>query len=199
MNKPMMIAGAVFALLMMHVSSASATPVVSSGELYSGDVVESVASVYFDTGYNGGYVEEYWTFYAESGELVSLTVNRLETLYDPWFQVFYGIDDATWSYILLADDTIAELAGLDGPYSDPYSVFNIDTTGYYTIAVGGFLFNSGASGTYGGYDGPYYDSNGAAYRLTINGNSALAEVPEPGILGLLGLGLVGFGLYRRRA
>lgn len=189
----------VLALICLWAGSANAVPITSSGELVSGNVIESTAPVVVSMD-EVSTIHEYWTFYATAGDLVIISINRLENMFDPWYYVYegsYGNTDEFGTFLRGYDNVIDELLSLDGPFSDPSGRFRAKRTGLYTIDVSGTLYSS-ESALYcdagcGGFDGPWEDEN-ARYRLSIQGNT---RVPEPTTLGLLGLSLTGFALYRR--
>ncbi len=162
-------------------TAAVAAPVVYDGTINSGDTV---------TGHidepDGGANNDYWKFTANAGDYVVITGHRLDAALDLAFTLYFGTDDATWVGVGGGDDNIPELPGYEGPFSDPQVVGVLPSTGDYTIEMWAF-----ASGD--------LTEEGDNYQLQLtirpgDGN----DIPAPAALGIVGLGLMGLGLARRR-
>ncbi len=88
------------------------------------------------------------------------------------------IGDAPFTHF--ADDELPPLFA--GPFGDPQAIFVAPFTGDYTVAVTNFLSNAGPPNP---------------FSLVAEGIDNTA-VPEPGTLILLGSGLTGLVMRRRR-
>jgi hypothetical protein len=133
---------------------------------------------------------DYYQFFATSGSAVTVTGIRLAGFYDMSFWLFSGLftdtddfgasfDSGDAPFADFADDEL--FPAIPGPFGDPQSVFFAPATGWYTVAVTNFLSASG------GPPNPY--------SLVAGG---VDNVPEPGTLLLIGSGLAGLAMRRRR-
>jgi hypothetical protein len=133
----------------------------------------------------------YYRFHATAGNEITITGRRQAGHYDMSFWAFVGVFADTNDFGVsfdngdapnsdFADDQLPPLFA--GPYGDPQSIFDAPVTGYYTIAVTNFLSDAGPPNP---------------FSLVAEGIDN-AAVPEPGTLLLLGSGLTGLVMRRRR-
>lgn len=100
---------------------------------------ESAAGIPVDPGES-----DYWLFYAEAGDTVTVQVNRIDGDFDPAMLVYGGVyldpvDEFGTVFsghpdqIDLADDEIPP--AVPGPFEDPQTIFVAPYSGYYTAVV----------------------------------------------------------------
>lgn len=174
---------------MLFAGTASAVPIAS----YEGELVEDVTffGQVSEPSLTGSPNDDFWWFYGNAGDVVTLTVNRLEASLDPAFRLYFGMgtDTAILIFLTSADDEIAEFPGYEGPWRDAQlSGFTLPYAGYYTVQV--WSYASGDPGADGVYD----------YQITLGTppTGPVYGVPEPAMAALLGLGLVGLGVFQHR-
>lgn len=153
-------------------------PAISAPITYEGELFDGITSF----GEISDSDSDWWFFDANAGDVISLAVNRLENNLDPAMNLYFGFGDTlNLSQVAYADDNLAELPGLEGPFADPIINYTIATTGTYSANVWDFLSGPGAP----------FD-----YQITLNGANPI-DVPEPSIFALFGLGLIGLGFARK--
>lgn len=167
--------------------SANAAPITYLGTLSPGVPVVEVNTQ--GAGNSSNPVgADYWGFYADAGDNVTVFGDRLAGHYDMSFWILFGaFTDTNQFGGSFGGDSAFEDFGDDedapnipGPFGDPRSVFVAPFSGFYTVAVTNFLSSQGPPNP---------------YRLQADG----VNVPEPLTLSLLGLGLAAAAARRRRS
>lgn len=171
------------------------------GTLTLGETVDH--KLYHGTGANK-QVSQWWAFEAEAGDQVVITVHRLENAFDAAFRLYFGYGSEL-SAIAFANDEIDQLEGFQGKGRDAQYILTAEYTGMYSIEVFNMLNNSGGADkafdyriSFTTYVAP--ESDDVTPRSPA-GDPRLAPVQpvdEPMGIALLGAGLLGMGLARRR-
>lgn len=166
---------------------ASAVPIVYSGNLQNGVAVAGVNTQSAGSSSNP-IGANYYSFFANAGDNVTVFGDRQAGHYDMSFWVFRGTYTDTNQFgpsfpglqagnlIGFGDDQ--DPPNLPGPFGDPRINFIAPTTGLYTVAVTNFLSSSGPPNP---------------FTLQVNGNT-----PEPASLAVFGLGMLVMGGYGAR-
>ncbi len=172
------------------IAAVNAAPVAYEGVLVSGVTIGGQVGGYgwfLDDGAN----VDYWSFSAQAGDVVTLSVDRLSGNLDPALSLYRGTTAADtsqfnssgdWggmSFIGSLDDEKAAFLPPPIPSGDPFGVFSIGAAGSYTVVVGGA--NSSDSLSY-------------PYRIDLS----ITPVPEPAMLGLFAAGLIALLPVARR-
>jgi hypothetical protein len=178
--------------------------------VYEGTLLDGMTefdSVSSSGTFNDPATAQYWSFWGNQGDTVTIEVNRLESAFDPALWVFEGVfadtsafsggsnngfDDFDPGWLKFADDEI-DVPGQDDN-GDPRAFVNLTlpNLGQYTVAVTNF-----ASGSNDGGDGRF------DYQITASDTqNPPASVPEPsslalGILGTLAM-VTAVAVQRRR-
>ncbi len=186
---------------MRHMSAAAGLAVAMAAThaapvAYEGVLVSGVTSGGEVSGY-GWFLDEgadvdYWSFSAQAGDVVTLSVDRLSGNLDPALSLYRGTTAADtnqfnssgdWggmSFVASLDDEKAAFLPPPLPSGDPYGVFHVATAGSYTVVVGGSNSSDGLS---------------YPYRIDLS----VTPVPEPAVLGLFAAGLMALlPIVRRR-
>lgn len=200
MNNLLAIAGAAVAGISLISTPATAATIIYEGTL--SNEIPSFGSVSSSGDFNSptSGLSDYWNFFGNQGDTAIISVNRLETAFDPALWVFEGSfnDDSAFDgaigfddvgFLGFADDEIPN----PGPFGDPELVLTLTLpgTGEYTAIVTNF--SSGNDGGDGLFD----------YQITATGIVDVdVDVPEPSsILGaiLVGVVMAGHSLKKTRA
>ena len=126
---------------------AFAAPIAYEGTLTSG-VPGTGSAGGFELVPRDGANVDYWQLLGETGQTVTITVNRLNATLDPALGAVLRDDDgghvavlgeSSWGGLTfigsLDDEHPASL--VPGPGGDPFGSFVLPTTGNYTVAIGG--------------------------------------------------------------
>ena len=120
-----------------------------------------------------------WSLFLNAGDSIYAQALRLSA-FDPIMALFNG-PNGTGTQVAYGDDNIPGNSGIyGGGFSDPAFSYVALISGEYTVQVS----------QYPGLD----QGLGFAYSVQATGSS----VPLPGTLALLGLGLFGLGVIRRK-
>ncbi len=170
---------------------ASAVPITYEGTLSSEITTGGFIQ---DPSQTGSPNDDFWSFSANQGDVVLITVNRLNSDLDPALVLFEGVGTDTDQLVEVAsaDDNYSPLPGFGGPFSDPQIRYTVRNSGMFTVQVWDYASNTQIPG-------------GFCYQITLNAeptgqvyNCQATSVPEPGSLALAGLALLGVAAAVRR-
>jgi hypothetical protein len=168
------------ALPLLVCGAAQAVPVVTAGHLGQGG--SAIGSVDADTGpWTSADGWQFWTFEADLGDHVVVTVEHLSPDLDPVFGVWFGTESDTSQYYDMGSDSVSSTwfgMGDDGVGTlDGRVEFTSLVSGIFTVAVADHELTPGGS-------------NDMAYRISV--------VPEPATYALMLAGLAGLAALKRR-
>jgi len=182
-------------LVLTAAVAASGTAAEAGPIVYEGDLTGDLGAIGV---VNGGSLADpgswdFWTFEANAGDEVTVTVLRLADDVAPILGLWFGLETDTSGFTNLFGDGATTTflgwadGGLPGPLDDPRLTVLAPSSGRYTIAVA----DHGVS-----------RPDGLPYTIFLEGSTVppVSTVPEPGTLSLLGLGGLGLvaGRLRRR-
>ncbi len=133
--------------ILQQVNNQQRTPITYEGQLCPDEVNTGDAVL-------GGYSDlanaDFWSFYGNAGDVVNISVSRVNCNMDPAFILYDGYGDTDSLTLLTGADDNDPPACEPGcsSFGDPsISGFVLPSTGYYTVAVWDFLSGACATGT----------------------------------------------------
>lgn len=145
----------------------------------------------------------WWSFEAEAGDQVVITVHRLENSFDSAFNLYFGHGSGL-ELIGSADNEVDQLAGYAGRAKDAQYILTAANTGTYSIEVFNALPNAGGKDkafdyqiSFASYLAPDAGPSGPLMGAPLPIPGGAHAISEPATIGLLGAGLLGFAMLRR--
>ncbi len=133
--------------ILQQVNNQQRTPITYEGQLCPDEVNTGDAVL---RGFNDLANADFWSFYGSAGDVVNISVSRVNCEMDPIFYLFEGGGDTGSLTFLIGEDDNNPLSCTPAcfAWSDPsISGFVLPSTGYYTVAVWDFASGSCATGT----------------------------------------------------
>ena len=144
----------------------------------------------------------WWSFEAEAGDQVMITVHRLENSLDTAFNLYFGYGSGL-ELIGSADNEVDQLEGYAGSGKDARYILTAGSTGTYSLEIFNTLPNAGGKDKAFDYQisfASYVAPDAGPVPAPLMGAPLPPQaqpVSEPATIGVLGAGLLGFAMVRR--